>query len=501
MIGTQIGKWLITEEIGDGGHAFVFKGTCGDEVAAIKMLKPSVATEPDLEKRFQLEVAALGLLQHPGIVGFKEYLHLNGYHYLILEYMDAGAGDQLLRNTGPLEVRYALPIFSQVVGGIAYAHSKGYIHRDIKPNNILLNRMGQAKITDFGIAKLVGGENMTRPGFVLGTTQYMAPEYLSQGQVSAQTDIYALGVLLYEMVTGRKPFEFKSADEPLVAFAKRVCLGTPTPPSAYRPIPDALEKIILKAIAREPRKRHKDVDRFAAELRKAFPDLVDRPIVIPEGKPMTKQIAIQRVEAPTAAQRPAISLEMAMVGGLAVVMGIVAAIAPLGGLSRAVLGALSLAGLATAAWWWTRRAAAGSAASPAAALEAPAPRKEEEEAPAGPMPFHGGAEDRSYAESVESELQAFLVETAGPAAGKRYGLRPVSRIGRDVRFDIRPNDPEISRHHAALTFNGQTFLVRDLGSMNGTFVNEVRLAPEQDHPLQAGDIVRVGRTSMRFVRG
>jgi pSer/pThr/pTyr-binding forkhead associated (FHA) protein len=116
------------------------------------------------------------------------------------------------------------------------------------------------------------------------------------------------------------------------------------------------------------------------------------------------------------------------------------------------------------------------------------------------MPFHGGAEDQSYAESNDSELKAFLVETTGPTVGKRFGLRPVSRIGRDVRFDIRPNDPEISRHHATLTFNGETFIIRDLGSMNGTYLNENRLVAELDTPLKPGDIVRVGRTSMRFVR-
>ena len=497
MIGTQVGKWTVTEEIGDGGHAFVFKGICGDEVAAIKMLKPSVASEPDLEKRFQLEVEALGLLQHPGIVGFKEYLHIGNYHYLILEFMDAGAGDHLLRNAGPLEVRYALPIFTQLVAGIAYAHSKGYIHRDIKPNNVLLNRLGEAKITDFGIAKLVGGENMTRPGFVLGTTQYMAPEYLSQGVVSAQTDIYALGVLLYEMLTGRKPFEFKSPDEPLVAFAKRVCMGTPTPPSAYRPMPDALEKIILKAISRDPKKRYKDVERFDADLRKAFPELVDRPIVIPEGKPMTKQIAIQRVATPGPQRRPGIPTEAKIVGGLGLLFLLVGGFLPVHLVLRILVMLIGVAGIAVSVYWVLQ--ARPHAAQAPLLLRRSMPDELEQES-SGPMPFHGGAEDQSYAESKDSELRCFLVETTGPTAGKRFGLRPVSRIGRDMRFDVRPNDPEISRHHSTLTFNGETFLIRDLGSMNGTYLNEQRLPPEEDVPLKPGDIVRVGRTSMRFVR-
>jgi hypothetical protein len=324
----------------------------------------------------------------------------------------------------------------------------------------------------------------------------MAPEYLSQGQVSAQTDIYALGVLIYEMLTGRKPFEFKSADEPLVAFAKRVCMGTPTPPSAYRPIPDALEKIILKAIARDPKRRFKDVDRFDADLRKAFPDLVDRPIVIPEGKPMTKQIAIQHAATPGPVRMPGIPNEAKTVGGLGLLLLICGAALPITTIAQGALMLVGVTGLVVAAMWTTRarRDAAQAAALLSSSEYVP------DEGSSGPMPFHGGAEDQSYAESNDSELKAFLVETTGPTVGKRFGLRPVSRIGRDVRFDIRPNDPEISRHHATLTFNGETFIIRDLGSMNGTYLNENRLVAELDTPLKPGDIVRVGRTSMRFVR-
>ena len=495
MIGTKVGRWNITEEIGDGGHAFVFKGECDGEVAAIKMLKPSVANEPDLERRFQREVEALGLLKHEGIVGFKEYLHIGGYHYLVLEYMDAGTTDHILRNVGALEVRYALPIIDQLLGGIALAHSKGYIHRDIKPNNILLNKAGQAKIADFGIAKLVGGENMTRPGFVLGTTQYMAPEYLSQGDVSVQTDIYSLGVLLYEMVTGRRPFEFKDPDEPLVSFAKRVCMGTPAPPSAYRPIPDALEKIILKSIAQEPKKRYKDVDRFRADLRKAFPDLVNRPIVIPEGRPMTEQLAIPRVVTPPAQKRPQFVLLPAILLGVGLAMGAGAFLVAskdairIGG---AVLGgAIAALGI----FLGLRKPAPVVVSASASVSDSGGPAPEVKE---GPMPFHGGSEDTSYAASDTSELRAFLVELEGGEKSQRFGLRPVSRIGRDLRFDIRPNDPEISRHHAAITFTGSEFEICDLGSMNGTFVNERRLKEPERVPLKHGDIVRVGRTELRF---
>lgn len=518
MIGTRVGSWLVTEEIGDGGHAFVFKGVAGKDVVAIKMLKPSVAGEDNLEKRFKIEAEALRNLSHGSIVGFKDYIYVNGYHYLVLEFMDAGAVDHLLRTVGPIEARYVIPIFDKVLEGVTYAHSFGYIHRDIKPNNILLNRQGDAKLTDFGIAKVIGGENLTRQGFVLGTTPYMAPEYLSQGVVNPQTDIYALGVTLYEMVTNRKPFEQKDDDEPLVEFAKRVCFGTPTPPSAYRPIPEELEKIILKAVARDPKKRYKSTDRFQAEMRKAFPEFVDRPIEIPDGRPKTRAISMEEVAA--TAPRPAspTAVRRARLNPVTVFVAAAAAAAVVGvaGALLLDLGPLIAAGLAVAAaglviggaFLWERRSApAKPAAAPSPAAAAPAPaKKAAAAAPAAPalaapaddpMPFHAGAAPQGeFKETHISELSAFLVVTSGPQQGKRYGLRPISRIGRDLRYDIRPHDPEISRHHSALKFNGAGFTIQDTGSTNGTFVNEEKVTAERE--LENGDIVRVGRTSMRF---
>ena len=232
MIGTQVGRYKISQEIGDGGHAFVFKGEDdrGSSVA-IKMLKPSIADEDNLEKRFLIEAEALKELQHKHIVHFEDYIFQNGYHYLVLEFMDQGSVENLFKTMGPVPPRYAVPIFYKVLDAIEYSHQHGYIHRDLKPNNILINSEGEAKLTDFGIAKVVGGQNLTKQGYVLGTTLYMAPEFISQGVVSIKTDIYALGVTFYEMLTTRKPFEFEREDEPLVSFARRVCQGKPTPPS------------------------------------------------------------------------------------------------------------------------------------------------------------------------------------------------------------------------------------------------------------------------------
>jgi eukaryotic-like serine/threonine-protein kinase len=471
MIGKRVGPWLIVEEIGDGGHAFVFKGLQGDHAVAVKMLKPSAAADDPLEKRFKIEADALRTLEHPNIVGFHDYIFDNGYHYLVLEFMDAGAADHLLRTMGPMDSRYAVPIFNQVLKGVAHAHSFGYIHRDIKPNNILINRKGQAKLTDFGIARVLGGEALTKKGFVLGTSAYMSPEYLTHGRATEQLDVYALGVTFYELLTARKPFEFERDDEPLKSFAERVLKGTPTPPSAYVPVPPELERIILTAIAREEKRRYKSAEKFREDLCEAFPDLVDRPILIKQGRAETNAIELLRMT-------PAPAVQKEKKTPFDLFSPFKKLFAPKPAAKKRPIGKTP-----------TRP-------DPSSAhLEAPihaAPAADPDSVP-GMGELH---DNRPVSMTEVSELSAYLVATSGPDKGKRFGLRPISRMGRDLRFDIRPRDPEISRQHAMITFDGVGFTVKDLGSANGTYVNERRLTA--DHLLKHGDIVRVGRTSMRF---
>jgi serine/threonine-protein kinase len=465
MIGKRVGPWLIVEEIGDGGHAFVFKGVKGDEEVAVKMLKPSAAADDHLEKRFKIEAEALRTLDHPNIVGFRDYVYENGYHFLVLEYMDAGSADHLLRTMGPMEPRYAVPIFNQILKGTAAAHSFGYIHRDIKPNNILINKKGQAKLTDFGIARVLGGEALTKKGFVLGTSAYMSPEYLTLGKATEQLDVYALGVTFYELLTARKPFEFERDDEPLKSFAERVLKGTPTKPSDYVPTPPELERILLTAIAREEKKRYKSAEKFRQDLCASFPDLVERPILIRQGRAQTDAVEIQKFTPSPAVQKKS------------------------GGGLFSKLKGLFGGGAETPA----------KPAPVAASPKAPAPAAPGKPAPSDDDSVPGFNEhyDSRPAQMTEvSELNAYLVATSGPDRGKRFGLRPVSRIGRDLRFDIRPRDPEISRQHAMIAFDGVGFTLKDLGSANGTFVNERRIA--EDYVLRHGDIVRVGRTSLKF---
>ncbi len=526
MIGTKVGNFLITKEIGDGGHAFVFKGEGDGKVVAIKMLKPSIADEDNLEQRFVREAEALKQLKHRNIVQFIDYYFQDGYHFLVLEYMDQGSVEDLIKTMGAVAPRYAIPIFYNVLDAIQFSHDRGYIHRDLKPNNILINSEGEAKLTDFGITKVVGGKNLTKQGFVLGTTVYMAPEYLTQGACTQQTDVYAMGVTFYEMLTSRKPFEFLRDDEPLRDFALRVCQGKPTPPSAYRPIPAQLERIVLKAIGQKPKDRYKSAKEFRKDLAKHFPELVKRDIVIPSGRAMTRYVKVEdfsfdkaSLGAESHSQKglsPALRAMIAVTATLLVVA--MAQFAPsvfpdeLGATSSGLLYGLGGGiGLLIGFLLYFMLPGSRSSGSPRLASAGAAPVETE------PSDSSFGAEESSIPEfdvedtipfadqfhsnkpakmSETSELNAYLVVISGPDKGRRFGLRPVSRIGRDLRVDIRPHDPEISRHHTAVTFDGRNFTVEDLGSTNGSFINEERINSKR--VLRHGDILRCGSSSMRF---
>lgn len=509
MIGTNVGEYEVTQEIGDGGHAFVFKGVNGDSVVAIKMLKPSAADEDNIAKRFVIEAEALKKLKHPSVVGFMGYLRQEDYHFLILEYMDQGSAEDLIETMHPIPDRFAVPIFYSILDGIWHAHEQGYIHRDIKPSNILLNSEGEAKLTDFGIAKVVGGQKLTRQGFVVGTTLYMAPEFLSKGVVNVRTDIYSLGVTLYEMLTTRKPFEYETENEPLISFAKRFLRSQPTPPSTYRPIHPQLERIVMKAIAMDPKQRYKSAKDFRRDLEKHFPELVRRSLLIEAQSAKTGMISIEDIQS---MEREGGQVQSRSSSNLLTLLPALAVI----GLTVALQMALQLnawvaypVGLSVAGALAFMRWRQSRNVSPAPATSAPLSEadvgdddssfsdivssRDEEDT----IPFHGGrASNARFEMTDQSELNAYLLVLKGEKEGTRYGLRPVSRIGRDLRVDIRPHDPEISRHHAVLTFDGRCFTVEDLNSMNGTYVNEERLTSKRE--LNSGDIVRVGSTSMRF---
>jgi len=273
LSGRTIGKYQLLEKLGRGGMAEVYKGyqESLDRYVAIKLMHAFLVTEQDFLLRFKREAKAMASLRHPNIVAIYDFdVYRDDIYYLVMEYVSGGTLKQKLENLGAageaLPLEQAVQIALQVAEALDYAHGRGMVHRDVKPANIMLNEDGRAILTDFGIVKLVGGQTMayTATGALIGTPSYMSPEQALGKPGDERVDIYALGVLLFQMTTGQLPY---SADTPLAVIMQHV--NTPIPePARFNPnVPPALQDIILRAMAKEPDDRYQTARDMAADLR------------------------------------------------------------------------------------------------------------------------------------------------------------------------------------------------------------------------------------------
>jgi len=270
-IGRSLGKYRILEQLGTGGMATVFKAydPAMDRSIAIKVPSAHLLEDPQFRVRFQREARLIARLEHPHILPVYDFGEEQGVPYLVMRYVDGGTlRDRLSRGILPFD--QALRLVAEVAEALAYAHGKGVIHRDVKPANVLLDHDGSALLTDFGIARLVEQTMQLTQGVVLGTPQYMAPEQVTGKPVDARTDIYALRMVLYELLTGRRPFE---GETPLLVAFKHVTDPLPPPRQVNPALPEAAERIILKAMARDPADRYQNAGDLARELRRLLADL------------------------------------------------------------------------------------------------------------------------------------------------------------------------------------------------------------------------------------
>lgn len=265
MIGSVIGSYKVTEKIGEGGMGAVFKGidTMLEREVAIKMLKPELASQPDIVERFRTEAVTLAKLNHPNIATLYSFLRQGDDFFMVMEFVRGQTLDDVIRKFGAIDCNRAIALFCQALEGIEHAHRMGIVHRDIKPANIMLTDSGSIKVMDFGIARVLGTARMTRQGNVVGTVEYMAPEQVRGAASDARSDIYSLGILLYEMLTGRVPFEHDSEFELMRAQVE----DAPKPPRTFASsIPLAVEQAIMRALAKKPEARPQS----AGELRGAL---------------------------------------------------------------------------------------------------------------------------------------------------------------------------------------------------------------------------------------
>src|SRR5579859_1449901 len=268
--GQTLGKYQVLAPLGAGGMARVYRAYHAplDRYVAIKVLRGELVTEPEFLARFRREARAVAALRHPNIVQVFDFDVQAGLYYMVMELLE---GDtlkaRLLQRAGPLPLGEAGRVLVDALAGLGYAHGEGLIHRDLKPANLMLTQRGQVVLTDFGIAQIVAGPKQTLTGTLLGTLAYMAPEQGLRGECSPCSDLYALGVVLYELLTGRVPFE---ADTPLAILLKHANEPLP-PPSALNPaLPAPVEQVVLQALSKEPADRYASAEAMSAALQAAL---------------------------------------------------------------------------------------------------------------------------------------------------------------------------------------------------------------------------------------
>jgi beta-lactam-binding protein with PASTA domain/tRNA A-37 threonylcarbamoyl transferase component Bud32 len=265
LIGTLFdGRYRVIRRLGSGGMANVYlaEDTELGRSVAIKVLDEKHAKDEQFVERFRREAKNAASLQHPNIVSIYDRGEAEGTYYIAMECIEGRTLKELLVARGPLPVDQAVAYARQILGAIRFAHRKGIVHRDIKPHNVLVDADGRLKVTDFGIAR-AGASQMTEAGSIIGTAQYLSPEQARGAPVDQRSDLYSVGVVLYEMLTGSVPF---TGDTPVEIAMKHIS-AVPEPPSAKRPeVPEDLDMVVLRALAKDPDERFQTAEEMDAEL-------------------------------------------------------------------------------------------------------------------------------------------------------------------------------------------------------------------------------------------
>jgi serine/threonine protein kinase len=264
MIGKQIGPYIIQEKLGEGGMGVVYKGIHKDieQTVAIKVLYPQYAKDENFRERFKREAKVQAKLHHPNVVNILNYLEdEDGNMYIVMEYVGGGSLEDKMR-TGKISLSDSVSVIIQVLNALSYMHSNSIIHRDIKPSNIMFAD-SIVKVSDFGIAKPMSDKGLTKTGAIVGTVWYMAPEIIKGEDPTPASDLYAVGVILYQLLTGRTPFYGKTDFEVMKSHLEK----EPQPPETLNPnLPPGTWDLIKRALAKNPKERFSSADEFKQAL-------------------------------------------------------------------------------------------------------------------------------------------------------------------------------------------------------------------------------------------
>jgi serine/threonine protein kinase len=365
LVGHSLDKYQITDELGRGGMGVVYRAYDADlrRYVALKVLRPQMVSDEQLLERFRREAVTVANLKHPHIVTVHDVGTASGYYYIVMELLEGHTLRQEIEQTGALPLPQVTHIVQQLASALDYAHQRDIIHRDVKAGNVILGAEQHVTLTDFGLAKLRQQVSITQPGLTTGTLKFMAPEQISQDSIDHRADVYALGVVTYEMLCGCLPYEGDTPHQLL----QGILYTPPLPITQVNPsLSVEIEQVLTRALAKRPE------DRFytAGEM----------------------SIAMQRL-------RPLTGLRL-----------------------------------------------------------------------------------------VTQDQREF------PLSGL------VTSLGRNADNTIVLQDAQVSRYHAVIRSQASAWFISDQGSTNGTFVNARRLPPRQPHPLQAGDVLRLGSQVTLYVQ-
>ena len=324
VIGQTIAeRYEVEELVGSGGMSSVYRAhdRLLERNVALKILHPQYSGDGDFVERFKREARSVAQLSHPNIVTVIDRGEDADRQYIVFEYIDGENLKELLVRTGRLPVADALALALQVARGLAFAHGQGIVHRDVKPQNVLLNGDGRAKVTDFGIARSLDVEGVTQTGTVLGTSDYIAPEQASGGPVDQHSDIYSLGVVLYELLTGEVPF---SGDNFVAVALQHVNQPAPDLRERRRDVPPRVADAVARALAKEPAQRFSSMDELVAELETALADPEHEADTDASGKTAVVRAPRPRAPRTRSSTAPFLLAALGLLALAAVVVGFIA---------------------------------------------------------------------------------------------------------------------------------------------------------------------------------
>jgi serine/threonine protein kinase len=270
LTGKMFGVYEIAAPLGEGGMAAVYKAyqPAMKRFVALKVLSRKLAESGEFTSRFQREALMLAQLQHPHILPVFDYGQVDGYSYIVMPFLQNGTLAELLQ-TRRRSLTEVYQIITQIGGALGYAHARGMIHRDVKPSNVLIDEQGNCLLTDFGLARMVeiSSESLTSAGAIMGTPAYMSPEQGKGDTLDGRSDLYSLGVILYEMLTGQVPYRDKL---PMMVVIKHIHDPLPSARELVPDLSDAIERVLIKSLAKEPDERYQTAEDFVQAVQKAI---------------------------------------------------------------------------------------------------------------------------------------------------------------------------------------------------------------------------------------